>query len=101
MDATNIERNLLYLTMQLLELIFDGSGANMMDECARTAVLSVSTNWRKNWDSGYPDLSGKIGIIGELIDHALHVTHFQEKNRISVMRIITVARCTACMVLCI
>ena len=37
--------------MQLLELDIPMVLAlNMMDEVRRTAVLSVSTNWRKNWE---------------------------------------------------
>lgn len=104
-DATNIERN-LYLTMQLLELDIPMVLAlNMMDEVRQNGG-SVRVNELEE-ELGIPVIpisAAKNEGIGELIDHALHVTHFQEKRdgRISVMRIITVVRCTAaCMALCI
>ena len=80
LDATSIERG-LYLTMQLLELDIPMVLAlNMMDE--------IDSN------GGYIDINGleeALGIpviaisaaknqgIDELIDHAIHVTKYQEK----------------------
>ncbi len=79
-DATNIERN-MYLTMQLIELDIPMVLAlNMMDE-VRENGGSVRVN----------ELEEMLGIpvvpisaarnegIGELIDHALHVTKYQER----------------------
>lgn len=79
-DATNIERN-MYLTMQLIELDIPMVLAlNMMDE-VRENGGSIRVN----------ELEEMLGIpvvpisaarnegIGELIDHALHVTKYQER----------------------
>ena len=105
MDATNIERN-LYLTMQLLELDIPMVLALIMMDEVRQNGGSVRVNELEE-ELGIPVIpisAAKNEGIGELIDHALHVTHFRETGtgRISVMRIITVARRTAaCMVLCI
>lgn len=81
-DASNIERN-LYLTMQLLEMDVPMVVAlNMMDE-----VMG---------NGGYIDINGMEEMLGvpvipisaaknqgvdELIKHALHVAHFQEKPK--------------------
>lgn len=79
-DATNIERN-LYLTMQLMELDVPMVLAlNMMDE-----VQGNGGSIRIN------EMEAMLGIpvvaisashnegVGELIDHALHVAHYQER----------------------
>lgn len=79
-DATNIERN-LYLTMQLMELgVPMVLALNMMDE-VRGNGGSVRIN----------QLEGLLGIpvvpisaakgegIEELVSHAIHVAHYQEK----------------------
>lgn len=79
-DATNIERN-LYLTMQLMELDTPMVLAlNMMDELAGNGG-SIRVN----------DMEAMLGIpvvpisaakgegIDELVRHALHVAHYQER----------------------
>ncbi len=79
-DATNIERN-LYLTMQLMELETPMVLAlNMMDEL-RNNGGSVKIN----------EMEAALGIpvvpisasrnegIDELVNHAIHIAHFQEK----------------------
>lgn len=79
-DATNIERN-LYLTMQLMELDIPLVLAlNMMDE-----VQESGGTIRIN------EMEGMLGIpvvpisaarnegVDELIDHAIHVAHYQER----------------------
>ncbi len=79
-DATNIERN-LYLTIQLMELDVPMVLAlNMMDEVqANGGFIRIN------------ELEGMLGIpvvpisainnegVHELVDHALHVAHFQER----------------------
>ena len=79
-DATNIERN-LYLTMQLLELDIPMVLAlNMMDE-VRENGGSIFVNEMEDM-LGIPVIpisAAKNEGIGELIDHALHVTKYQEK----------------------
>ncbi len=79
-DATNIERN-LYLTMQLMELDVPMVLAlNMMDELQGNGG-SIRVN----------EMEAALGIpvvpisavhnegVQELIDHALHVAHYQER----------------------
>ena len=79
-DATNIERN-LYLTIQLLEMNIPMVVAlNMMDE-----VRGNGGHIRIN------DLESLLGVpvvpisaakgegIEELVDHAIHVAHYQER----------------------
>ena len=79
-DATNIERN-LYLTMQLMELDVPMVLAlNMMDEVQNSGG-SIRVN----------EMEGMLGIpvvpisavhnegVNELVDHALHVAHYQER----------------------
>ena len=79
-DASNIERN-LYLTMQLMELDVPMVLAlNMMDE-----VQGNGGSIRVN------EMEGMLGIpvvpisavhnegVNELIDHAIHVAHYQER----------------------
>ncbi len=79
-DATNIERN-LYLTMQLLELNIPMVLAlNMMDE-VRENGGSIRVNEMENL-LGIPVIpisATKNEGIAELIDHAIHVAHFQER----------------------
>ncbi len=79
-DATNLERN-LYLTMQLLEMNVPMVVAlNMMDEIT-TNGGSVDVN---NMEAALgvpvvPISAAKNQGIHELIEHAVHVAHFQEK----------------------
>jgi len=79
-DATNIERN-LYLTMQLLEMNIPMVVAlNMMDEVrgnggsidinAMEAMLGVPV---------VPIAAAKNEGVDELIRHAIHIAHYQEK----------------------
>ena len=79
-DATNIERN-LYLTMQLMELDVPMVLAlNMMDE-VRDNGGSVLVNEMEKL-LGIPVIpisAAKNEGIGELIEHALHVSKYQEK----------------------
>lgn len=79
-DATNIERN-LYLTMQLLELDIPMVLAlNMMDElrenggCVRVNELEELLGIPV-----VPISAAKNEGINELIDHALHVSKYQER----------------------
>ncbi|WP_035768005.1 ferrous iron transport protein B [Butyrivibrio sp. NC2002] len=82
-DATNIERN-LYLTMQLLEMNIPVVVAlNMMDEL-RGNGGSVDIN-RFEKMLGVPVVpisAAKNEGIDELVDHAIHIAHFQEKPQI-------------------
>ncbi len=79
-DATNLERN-LYLTMQLLEMDIPMVVAlNMMDEVT-TNGGSIDVN---NMEAALgvpvvPISAAKNQGIHELIEHAVHVAHFQEK----------------------
>lgn len=79
-DATNIERN-LYLTMQLMELDVPMVLAlNMMDEVSESGG-SIRVN----------EMEGMLGIpvvpisasrnegVAELVNHAIHVAHYQER----------------------
>ena len=79
-DATNIERN-LYLTMQLLEMNVPMVVAlNMMDEL-RGNGGSVDIN-RMESMLGVPVVpisAAKNEGIDELVRHAVHVAHYQEK----------------------
>ncbi|MBQ3389835.1 MAG: ferrous iron transport protein B [Firmicutes bacterium] len=79
-DATNIERN-LYLTMQLLEMEIPVVVAlNMMDELSGNggsieinemeALLGVPV---------VPTSAAKNEGVDELVEHAIHVAHYQEK----------------------
>ena len=79
-DATNIERN-LYLTMQILEMgIPTVVALNMMDEMtgnggsvdvnAMEAMLGVPV---------VPISAAKNQGVDELVRHAIHVAHYQEK----------------------
>ncbi len=79
-DATNIERN-LYLTMQLLEMGIPMVVAlNMMDEVAANGG-SIDINEMENL-LGVPVIpisAAKNQGVDELIRHAIHVAHYQEK----------------------
>ncbi len=79
-DATNIERN-LYLTMQLLELDIPVVVAlNMMDELVGNGG-SVDIN-KMEMMLGVPVVpisAMKNQGVDELVRHAVHVAHYQEK----------------------
>ncbi|MBR1634609.1 MAG: ferrous iron transport protein B [Lachnospiraceae bacterium] len=79
-DATNIERN-LYLTMQLLEMNIPMVVAlNMMDE-VRENGGTIDINQLED-QLGVPVIpisAAKNEGVNELIDHALHVAHYQER----------------------
>ena len=79
-DATNIERN-LYLTMQLLEMDLPMVIAlNMMDEVTGNGG-SIDVNKMEEL-LGVPIIpisAAKNQGVDELIKHAIHVAHFQEK----------------------
>ena len=79
-DATNIERN-LYLTMQLLEMDVPMVIAlNMMDEVTGNGG-SIDVNKMEEL-LGVPVIpisAAKNQGVDELIKHAVHVAHFQEK----------------------
>ena len=79
-DATNIERN-LYLTMQLLEMDVPMVLAlNMMDEVTANGG-SIDIN-RMEHLLGVPVVAisaAKNFGVDELVDHALHIAHYQER----------------------
>ena len=79
-DATNIQRN-LYLTIQLLEMGVPMVVAlNMMDEVAANGG-SVDIN-RMESLLGVPVVpisAVKNAGVEELVEHAIHVAHYQEK----------------------
>ncbi len=79
-DATNVERN-LYLTMQLLEM---GTpmviALNMMDEILTNGgVIDVNEMEAMLGVPVVPISAAKNEGVEELIDHAMHVAHYQEK----------------------
>lgn len=79
-DATNIERN-LYLTMQLLEMDTPMVVAlNMMDEVTGNGG-AIDIN-RMETALGVPVVpisAAKNQGVEELVKHALHIAHYQEK----------------------
>ena len=79
-DATNIERN-LYLTMQLLEMgIPTVVALNMMDEMTGNGG-SVDINGMEA-ALGVPVVpisAAKNQGVDELVKHAVHIAHYQEK----------------------
>jgi len=79
-DATSIERN-LYLTMQLLELDIPMVIAlNMMDELTGNGG-SIDINAMES-ELGVPVIpisAAKNEGVDELVKHAIHIAHFQEK----------------------
>lgn len=78
-DATNIERN-LYLTMQLMELgVPMVLALNMMDELeGNGGTVRINQMESALGIPVIPISAAKNEGISELIDHALHVAHFQE-----------------------
>lgn len=79
-DATNIERN-MYLTMQLLEMDTPMVVAlNMMDEItANGGTIDVNEMEQQLGVPVVPISAAKNQGVHELIDHAVHVAHYQEK----------------------
>ena len=79
-DATNIERN-LYLTMQLLEMNVPMVVAlNMMDEVsANGGTIDINEMEAALGIPVIPISAIKNQGIKELIEHAVHVAHYQEK----------------------
>ena len=79
-DATNIERN-LYLTMQLLEMDIPMVVAlNMMDELTSNGgAVNVNKMEAMLGVPVVPISAAKNQGIGELVEHAVHVAHYQEK----------------------
>lgn len=79
-DATNIERN-LYLTMQLLEMEVPTVVAlNMMDEVTSNGgSIDVNAMEAQLGVPVVPISAAKNMGVAELIDHAVHIAHYQEK----------------------
>ena len=79
-DATNIERN-LYLTMQLLEMNVPMVVAlNMMDEVrANGGTVDINKMEAALGVPVVPISAAKNQGIKELIEHAVHVAHYQER----------------------
>ncbi len=81
-DATNIERN-LYLTMQLLEMDTPMVVAlNIMDEVtANGGSVDINTLEELLGVPVVPISAAKNEGIAELVRHAVHIAHYQEKPR--------------------
>ena len=79
-DVTNIERN-LYLTMQLLEMDIPMVVAlNMMDELtANGGGIDVNAIERMLGVPVVPISAAKNQGVDELVEHAIHIAHYQEK----------------------
>ena len=79
-DATNIERN-LYLTMQLLEMDRPIVVAlNMMDELTGNGgMIDVNAMEQMLGTPVVPISAAKNEGVDELVVHALHIAHYQEK----------------------
>ena len=79
-DATNIERN-LYLTMQLLEMDRPMVIAlNMMDEVmGNGGSIDINKMEELLGVPVVPISAAKNQGVDELVKHAIHVAHFQEK----------------------
>ncbi|MBR6873303.1 MAG: ferrous iron transport protein B [Ruminococcus sp.] len=79
-DATNIDRN-LYLTMQLLEMNIPMVIAlNMMDELtANGGSVDINAMEAMLGVPVVPISASKNSGIEELIDHAIHIAHYQER----------------------
>lgn len=79
-DATNIERN-LYLTMQLLEMDVPMVVAlNMMDELTgNNGYIDVNEMEELLGVPVIPISAAKNEGVDELVRHAYHVAHYQEK----------------------
>ncbi len=81
-DATNIERN-LYLTMQLLEMNIPMVVAlNIMDELtANGGAVDINTLENLLGVPVVPISAAKNQGVDELVAHAIHVAHYQEKPK--------------------
>ena len=79
-DATNIERN-LYLTIQLLELDIPTVVAlNIMDELtANGGSVDINTLEELLGVPVVPISAAKNQGVDELVKHAIHIAHYQEK----------------------
>lgn len=79
-DATNIERN-LYLTMQLMELNIPMVVAlNMMDEMSGNGgSIDINQMEAMLGVPVVPVAAVKNQGVDELVDHAIHIAHYQEK----------------------
>lgn len=79
-DATNIHRN-LYLTMQLLEMnIPMVIAVNMMDELTGNGgTIDVNAMEAMLGVPVIPISAAKNYGIDELVNHAVHIAHFQER----------------------
>lgn len=79
-DATNIERN-LYLTMQLLEMDIPMVVAlNMMDEVRENGgTIDINEMEAMLGVPVVPISAAKNQGIDELVEHAVHIAHYQEK----------------------
>jgi len=79
-DATNIERN-MYLTMQLLEMDVPMVVAlNIMDEVtANGGSVDINTLEYMLGVPVVPISAAKNQGVDELIRHAIHIAHYQEK----------------------
>ena len=79
-DATNIERN-LYLTMQLLEMDIPVVVAlNMMDELTGNGgSIDINAMEEILGTPVVPISAAKNEGVDELIQHAIHIAHYQEK----------------------
>ena len=79
-DATNIDRN-LYLTMQLLEMNLPMVVAlNMMDELtANGGSVDINAMEMMLGVPVVPISASKNKGIEELIEHAMHIAHYQER----------------------
>ena len=79
-DATNIERN-LYLTMQLLEMNIPMVVAlNIMDEVtANGGSVDINTLEDMLGVPVVPISAAKNQGVDELVRHAIHIAHYQEK----------------------
>ncbi len=80
LDVTNIERN-LYLTMQLLELDVPMVVAlNMMDELTSNGgSIDVNEMEQLLGVPVVPISAAKNQGVDELVEHAIHIAHYQEK----------------------
>lgn len=79
-DASNIERN-LYLTMQLLEMNVPMVVAlNMMDEVtANGGSIDINAMEEMLGVPVVPISAAKNSGVGELVTHAIHIAHYQER----------------------
>ncbi len=79
-DSTNIERN-MYLTMQLLEMEIPMVVAlNMMDELTSNGGgIDINAMEEKLGVPVVPISAAKNEGVDELVEHAIHIAHYQEK----------------------